>query len=147
MIYRFALHATTEDLFLLKPDQNDTSEFYPHHLTLLEEYGSLWRCFEPSEVEISASTPEQALSEAPRKVLTKAGGPYYFKRGLVQYELETYAKIEQANLQKSRKSRLCGIVRKSSGTITGLLLARIGLQSVTLRRALKRDVSPRLRTW
>jgi hypothetical protein len=61
MVYRFALHATAEDLFMLKPDQHDTSEFYPHHLALFEEYGSLWRCFEPSEVEILASTPEQAL--------------------------------------------------------------------------------------
>jgi hypothetical protein len=145
-VYRFALHATANDLFMLKPDQNDTSEFYPHHLTLFEEYGSLWRCFEPSEVEILASTPEQALSENPRKVFTEAGGPYYFKRGLVQHELETYAKIEQADLQESRISRLCGIVRKSSGTITGLLLRHIGPQSVTLRRALKRDVSPQLRS-
>jgi hypothetical protein len=145
LVYRFALHATTEDLFMLKPDRNDTSEFHPHHLTLLEKYGSLWRCFEPSEIEILASTPEQALSETPRKVFTKAGGPYYFKRGLVQHELETYAKIEQANLQKSRISRLCGIVRKSSGTITGLLLTHIGPQSVTLRRMLKRDVSLQLR--
>lgn len=145
MVYRFALHATTGDLLMLEPDRNDISEFHPQHLTLFERYGSLWRCFEPSEVEILASTPEQALSETPRKVLTKAGGPYYFKRGLVQHELETYAKIERANLQKSRISRLCGIVRKSSGTITGLLLAHIGPQSVTLPRMLKRNVSLQLR--
>lgn len=94
---------------------------------------------------VLASNPEQALSETPRKVLTKADGLYYFTRRLVQRELETYARIEQANLQESRISRLCGIVRRSSGTITGLLLTHIGPQLVTLRRALKRDVSLQLR--
>lgn len=143
--YHFALHATANDDLMLKPDQGNPPEIHPQHWILYEKFGSLWYSFEPSEVKICASSPEQALSRTPREVVTKTGGPYFFKRGLVQHELETYAKIEQANLQGSRISSLCGIVRESSGTILGLLLRHVGPESRTLRRALKQETSSYLR--
>ncbi|KAL1582135.1 hypothetical protein WHR41_09279 [Cladosporium halotolerans] len=144
-IYHLALYATPDDKFTLKDDQDNVSEFHSNHLDVFERLGHLWPFLEPCEVTICASSVEAAFSQRPREVVTDAGGRYFFKHNFVPRELETYAKIKQANLEQSRISRLCGLVGERPGRIVGLLLEHIGCGSVTLSRALERHTSLQLR--
>lgn len=144
-ICHLALYATASGVFTLKDDHDNLTESHTHHLDLFEKFGSLWPSYEPSDVTICGSSPEEALFQRPREVITHKGGPYFFKRDVTQRELETYAKIKQASLERSRISRLYGLVWRNSETIVGLLLGHIGCESVTLRRALERHTDSQLR--
>lgn len=144
-MYHFALHATPNDEFMLKDDEYNISQFHSHHLDLLEQFGSLWPSFEASEIAICASSSEEALSQQPREVVTSTGGPYFFKHDFSQRELEAYAKIKEAKLDKLRISRLYGLVWEGSDKLTGLLLWHIGCKSLTLRAALERQTDSHLR--
>ncbi|KAI1401138.1 hypothetical protein F4819DRAFT_459350 [Hypoxylon fuscum] len=106
-----------------------------------------WRSFVPSDLEICAERPKEALSRVPKRVRPMGTGDVFFlkllHRGDVHFakrEVSKYEKIDDAELgQDLRTSRLHGLVRDDTGLTFGLLLTYIDYRASTLACAAKPD--------
>ena len=92
---------------------------------------STFSCSEPFQVQICAESPEEGLSQLPRKVRTGDGQTHFFKPyrpgddGRAERELRKHEDISRAELSDLRISHLNGVVRDASGSLLGLLLTWI----------------------
>ncbi|KAF4944998.1 hypothetical protein FGADI_12257 [Fusarium gaditjirri] len=117
-----------------------------------DELCASWKCFDPSEVQICHENVVGPPSDTPRKVLLNNGTIAFLKlarRGdkqALKNELDIYGKIDRAQLDnKSKISRLHGLVRNNDGVTYGLLLTYIDCKRVTLSCAVKPGTEVSLR--
>lgn len=119
-----------------------------------DELASPWRSFHPSEILICADSPEQALSDVPRKVQPmESTSPCFLKltpfptQNSTRRKLTAYGRIHDAGLDRELLiPRLNGVVRDENGELLGLLLSYIDCKARTLACAVRNsNVSTDLR--
>ncbi|KAK7429183.1 hypothetical protein QQZ08_004398 [Neonectria magnoliae] len=123
-------------------------------ILLPDDLCSQWQCFQPSDIEICAESPEKALTRLPKKVKPIGTTTTYFLKPLRQgdqhsakRELITYKAISEAFIgPEVRISRLHGLVRDDRGVVFGLLLSYIHCRAMTLGCAVKSHTSAALRS-
>ncbi|PNP80432.1 hypothetical protein FNYG_06031 [Fusarium nygamai] len=130
----------------------DAEHQSPFGIFVPDEICAPWKSFDPSEVQICHEKVFGPPSHTPRKVLLNDGTIAFLKlarRGDTQSlknELDTYGKIDRAQLDnKTRISRLHGLVRNNDGVTFGLLLTYIDCKRVTLSCAVKPGTEVSLR--
>jgi hypothetical protein len=112
-------------------------------------FSSLWPSFTASQVKICPDDIESALQRAPRKVQVEGCESFLFFKPYdwgnsrsAKHELDTYAKIRQADLVHLRTSKLFGLVHSESGLLLGLLLYYIDCKASTLQCVARRPTVP-----
>ncbi|KAI3322948.1 hypothetical protein HD806DRAFT_499726 [Xylariaceae sp. AK1471] len=150
----FTLRAVTGRLVPF-PDitGDDDDDEFGYGVRLPNELCSRWHCLAPSDLEICAKRPEEALSKTPQRVRPVGASDIFFlklvRRGDGQFtkrELSNYEKIDNAGLEEELFiSRLHGLVRNASDLIVGFLLTDIDCKATTLACAANPDVPISLR--
>ena len=147
----YTLYATEDDKFALVERTNGIRQRRSLGVSVSEELCSSLPSFDPSQVQICAESPEEALSREPQKVQTDDGQthffkPYYFSDGnLARGELQKYEQIRRARVGDLRICQLFGLVRDRSGKVLGLLLSYIDSELVTLACAVEPETAMSLR--
>ncbi|KAI1370112.1 hypothetical protein F4677DRAFT_439270 [Hypoxylon crocopeplum] len=150
----FALCAVAEALTPLPYVTSEVDGDDPRYgVRLPNELCSRWPSFVPSDIEICAERPEEALSGMPERVRPVGAENFFFfkllRQGDVQFakrELSNYGKIDDAKLgEELCISRLHGLVRDDTGLTFGLLLTNIDCKASTLACAAKPGVPISLR--
>ena len=75
----YALSAAEDDSLTLLDQKTVPMEHLSFGVTLSDELCSPWTAFEPSQVQICADSPEEALSRTPREVRTNGNQTHFFK--------------------------------------------------------------------
>lgn len=144
----------------LSPTQCETTsadtDWIRFGIFLPEELCTSWQCFQPSEIQICAETPDEALTWQPRKVQPVGETtPYFLKylragdQNAAKRELTAYKRIREVITDPEvRVSRLRGLVQDGKGVICGLLLTYINCRAKTLAGAVKPHIPVALkRKW
>jgi serine/threonine protein kinase len=105
-------------------------------------------------VKICPDDIGSALQHAPREVQVEGCESFLFFKPYdwgnarsAKHEVDTYAKIRQADLVYLRTSKLFGLVHSDSGLLLGLLLYYIDCEVSTLQRAVRSTVPLSVRQY
>jgi hypothetical protein len=150
----YHLHADEHDTLQLIATAKDFSRRVARGIRVSKDFCSLWPSFTASQIKICPDDIGSALQHAPQKVQVEGCESFLFFKlydwgdsRSAKHELDTYAKIKQADLVHLRTSKMFGLVHSDSGLLLGLLLYYIDCEASTLQRAVRSTVPLSMRQY
>ncbi|KAE9376600.1 hypothetical protein N431DRAFT_435874 [Stipitochalara longipes BDJ] len=145
-VFYYSLRAVDGQLTPVQSDGRDAGMIPPGVELDDSAFSPAWPSFLPTEVELCITSPEDAISTSPSRVLVDGKTICFFKpyqhgdTNIALRELENYKRITESNLDPDvRICRLLGVVKDDENQLIGLLLTYIDSDFLTLACAVEPD--------